>query len=1243
MKRQYHSLAEAREAFEVLATERPDLIQIQSIGQSWEDREILLVTLTLDVTRAAEKPALLYTGTIHAREWIGIELGVAFARHVVQNLELDEELRQILTRATLYMIPCLNPDGFELSRRHFSGWRKNCRKNADGTMGVDLNRNFPIGFRSHGDSGSNLYPGPEPFSEPETRAVRDFVESHPNLAIALDYHSHGNVFFPAHNFRHEDSADTTDMNVFCANMAEEIRKVSGREYGIHQGKPPASMISGSGREYYHSRGMLASVVEVGSRNISDFRANMAEHIREHVPALLAALKEAPNHTRDNPLQTVAEFQIKDIQAREVTLTWSHARSGDVYFELYRSEKEKHYCLSSNRVVRTRGVEYTDQNLKTATDYYYFIRAVDEKRGIKSPFAPLLSLKTRPDLHEFYKILYPRANEIGSVSEKPGPHELKFGINSLFVGVSEARGVCYGVVCFSLDSMPTDAVILSAHISLYPINRVPARVERFGEWNVGVLDPDSFDDMTDFQSINNARVLQFVGKPTKSQHLTQGIWRSWHFTNHECQLLGQQLKRGQAHFLVTGPTTLPTGRTSQMMMWDIGYGRFGYGMTFRPKLEITYTLPPQIRELSPCATLSLDEDHILPNTFCVAVTPQSKKSGYLAFDLKGIADHQEEMVLTNARLEFTAVTSAKIPPKKNHARLHVDFLEAPDGVTPESLAQVDIIEQIDFDLSFEEIRREPVRALRFDTLALEELDRLFQEGRKAAFLFKATTSDNLEQEESLELMGLSSKHPPRLVIHCLPKRRKQPKPIQGLAAIKEQEMVKLTWQLPDDPANRGALVVKNPFRIPLSPNDGQKLYGGKDPFTFDRFGAMDVAKYYGVFAYDDVPNFSPVEWIRYQPPQEKATGYLADLETLVRINSHTANKKGVDQVGATLEDWLARIGYETVRYPRDQIGDHLLFRAHRQTGERLLLLGHMDTVFPPGEFDHFRLDSEWIHGPGVCDMKGGLIVAIEALRLTHAAFGRIHNIDLLLVSDEETGSDDSKALTASLARDYDFAFVFEAAGREGELVVGRKGVGTFTFDFEGVAAHAGNHYADGVDANRAAAQATLFLTSLTDLAKGTTVNVGKMTGGLSANTISPRASLVFETRYETTSERDRLLAAVEQFVADTNATDQQAKITLSGGIQRDVMEPTPRQGELLSAITTITGATIPTECRGGVSDANITSSHGLTTLDGFGPFGDGDHTHRERANIESFQARISLVTALLQHHQSNQRLNPPTLS
>ncbi len=158
-------------------------------------REINLITISNDIKGADNKPALFFTGTIHAREWVGHELAIEFTTYILENLDTDPTLQKYLENATIYMVPCANPDGYEYSRNHFSFWRKNRRVNADGSYGVDLNRNFPIGYVKSTLTTSNVYGGPEPFSEPETRALRDFVEAHENISIALDYHSQGNVFF----------------------------------------------------------------------------------------------------------------------------------------------------------------------------------------------------------------------------------------------------------------------------------------------------------------------------------------------------------------------------------------------------------------------------------------------------------------------------------------------------------------------------------------------------------------------------------------------------------------------------------------------------------------------------------------------------------------------------------------------------------------------------------------------------------------------------------------------------------------------------------------------------------------------------------------------------------------------------------------------------------------------------------------------------------------------------------------
>jgi hypothetical protein len=342
MKQQYKSYEESKQFLFECMKNYPDIINVKSIGKSWEDRDILLATVSLNVAYANLKPALLFTGTVHAREWIGNELGIAFIDYILKNYKNNPEILKTITYNTLYLVPCLNPDGFEYSRTHFSFWRKNRRNNGDGTYGVDLNRNFSIGYQKSKNTSSNVYSGPKPFSEPETLAIKNFVDTHPNITIALDYHSQGNVFFPAHKFNHEMELEGTDLNTLCANMNYHIYKITGRRYGINRGKPPTKLISGSGREYYYSKGIISAVVEVGTRNIPDYMQNMSESISENIPALLYALGEAKSYSSHAP-QRVDNFHLVKFDAHGCKLAWDYPSDPEIYFEIYKNKNNKMAC------------------------------------------------------------------------------------------------------------------------------------------------------------------------------------------------------------------------------------------------------------------------------------------------------------------------------------------------------------------------------------------------------------------------------------------------------------------------------------------------------------------------------------------------------------------------------------------------------------------------------------------------------------------------------------------------------------------------------------------------------------------------------------------------------------------------------------------------------------------------------------------------------------------------------------
>ena len=153
------SYAESLDFLYEMEKKYPDLIKIEKIGTTYEERDIVLAKITKNVETADEKPAMLFTGSIHAREWVGHELALKFISYLAENQDIDPELNQSLRQSTMYMVPCLNPDGYEYSRKHFSFWRKNRRVNHDGTIGVDLNRNFSIGFVKQSNTSSNVYGG----------------------------------------------------------------------------------------------------------------------------------------------------------------------------------------------------------------------------------------------------------------------------------------------------------------------------------------------------------------------------------------------------------------------------------------------------------------------------------------------------------------------------------------------------------------------------------------------------------------------------------------------------------------------------------------------------------------------------------------------------------------------------------------------------------------------------------------------------------------------------------------------------------------------------------------------------------------------------------------------------------------------------------------------------------------------------------------------------------------------------
>ncbi len=859
MKQQYRSYQETVDFLKECVRRYPNIITLQNIGTTWEGREIILATISLNVEHADLKPALLFTGTVHAREWIGNELGVDFVDYLLENHQSDPKVTAALTKNTLYLVPCLNPDGFEYSRTHFSFWRKNRRDNKNGTYGVDLNRNFSEGYTKVSDTNSNVYSGPEPFSEPETRAIKEFVDTHDNITIALDYHSQGNVFFPAHNFNHESEIDGTDMNILCANMNYEIKKVTGRQYGIHRGKPPTKLISGSGREYYYSKGIISAVVEVGTRNIPDYMQNMKESIKENIPALLGALKEAKSYSFRAP-KRVSNFHITACDDQSISIAWDYEHDVEnIFFKIYRNTKEKQACNEANLIATTKNRHFTNTQLKSNTIYYYYIRAVDMVNNIESPYAPKTRAKTALTDDEFSRVIFPTSSNIGYVAENTVEQNREhFGANSLFVGVNESRGISYAVMSLSLENIPDNAIIQEANISLYPMNRVNAKIEKYGEWSLSFIDQQSVSEITDFEQIHNAQIIGTLGESIRSEKLTQGIWSHWYFNGHETKLLQSQIKDKNVIFRLQGPTKLPIGRDSQMMMFDIGYGKFGGGIHYRPSLNIKYTVPPVQIEIKSQTLSSISKGLSKPDVLTCGFDKDGLKIyGYMEFDLSTLPE-PDETVITDAYLELC---NKKKPKTKLDMRYNIEFIDV-DNHTYEDIKTRDRIEFIGYEVSKSDLIKNSKHHFLFDSFSRAELEERHKNNKLVSFIVKAY-SPSQAKNHLIDWYEKGDDEEVKLIIQYIKRRKYGVDKVSNVKTSVEKGMLKISWDNPKNEAHVGTFVVRNRFHPPQNPYDGVKIYAGKDNYTYDNYGSVKVDKYYGLFTYDDVPNYGEATIIEYQ--------------------------------------------------------------------------------------------------------------------------------------------------------------------------------------------------------------------------------------------------------------------------------------------------------------------------------------------------------------------------------------------
>lgn len=368
--------------------------------------------------------------------------------------------------------------------------------------------------------------------------------------------------------------------------------------------------------------------------------------------------------------------------------------------------------------------------------------------------------------------------------------------------------------------------------------------------------------------------------------------------------------------------------------------------------------------------------------------------------------------------------------------------------------------------------------------------------------------------------------------------------------------------------------------------------------------------------------------------ERKDSITETIRQLVEIESPSDNKQAVDQVGALLAGRFEKIGGHAKFHRAQDFGDHLQVDfAGARSGKPVLLLGHMDTVYPMGTLSTMpcRAAEGRLWGPGALDMKSGIALilhALEGLRTWHGD-SVPRPISVLLVSDEEVGSDSSRRITESLARRSAAVLVLEPSyGMKGAVKTARKGVGEYTLRVTGKAAHSGLDFDKGESAIVELARQVIAISDLVDLKRGLTLNVGLVSGGTRTNVIPAQATASLDVRVA----RMKDAAAIDRQLRALRPHNRKCKLEITGGVNRPPMERSSGVATLFKKASEIAkklGWKLEEASVGGGSDGNFTASLGIPTLDGLGGVGEGAHANHESVLISELPRRAALLAELIE--------------
>src|SRR5271156_6053829 len=370
-------------------------------------------------------------------------------------------------------------------------------------------------------------------------------------------------------------------------------------------------------------------------------------------------------------------------------------------------------------------------------------------------------------------------------------------------------------------------------------------------------------------------------------------------------------------------------------------------------------------------------------------------------------------------------------------------------------------------------------------------------------------------------------------------------------------------------------------------------------------------------------------------KDRRDALVSTIRYLVEIESPSDNKAAVNRIAEAVAEEFSRLGGELRFHQAKDFGSHLQVNFGGKSAKPVLLLGHYDTVYPLGTLAAMpcRIEHNRLTGPGVLDMKSGIALmlhALAALQDWHKEDGGLPRpVTVLLVSDEEVGSESSRAITEALAKKSAAVLVLEPSyGFQGAVKTARKGVGEYLVKVTGKASHVGLDFQKGVNAILELARQIEKVSGFTDLKKGLTVNVGVVSGGSRTNVVPAEASAQVDVRIA----RMKDAAGIDRKMRRLRPFNRKCKVEITGGINRPPMERTAGVAALYAQAAAIAwelGWKLGEAAVGGGSDGNFTAALGISTLDGLGGVGDGAHATHEHILISELPRRAALLAGLVE--------------